>query len=76
MMWVRPPDRPGPKGGLPDLAIRDGQWKLLVKRDGSRAELFDVVADPTESHNVAADHADIAKRLSKTVIDWDKSIGQ
>jgi len=29
VMWVRPPDRPGPKGQLPDLAIRDGKWKLL-----------------------------------------------
>ncbi len=27
VMWVRPPDRPGPNGNLPDLAIRDGKWK-------------------------------------------------
>lgn len=76
VMWVRPPDRPGPKGALPDLAIRDAQWKLLVKRDGSNAELYDVFADPNESKNVAKEHADITTRLKKQVIDWDRGIGQ
>jgi uncharacterized sulfatase len=76
VMWVRPPDRPGPGGKLPDLAVRDGQWKLLVKRDGSNVELFDIIADPTESKNVAGEHADVADRLKKQVIAWDKSIAK
>jgi uncharacterized sulfatase len=76
VMWVRPPDRPGPKDELPDLAIRDGKWKLLVKRDGSRAELFDVVADPNETNNLAEKEPQLAKKLSDEVIAWDKSIPQ
>lgn len=75
VMWVRPPDRPGPpKRPLPDLAIRDGDWKLLVDRDGSAAELFDVVKDPDESQNLAADHPGLVKRLSDAVIAWERSI--
>ena len=73
VMWVRPPDRPGPQGRLPDLAIRDGRWKLLVSRQGTNAELFDVVADPAEKNNVAAEHADVTDRLKQAVIAWDKA---
>ncbi len=73
VLWVRPPDRPGPKNEWPDLAIRDGDWKLLVKRDGSQAELFDVVKDPGESQNRAGDHADIVQKLTKQLIEWDTS---
>ena len=74
IMWVRPPDRPGPKNNWPDLAIRDGNWKLLVFRDGSRPELFDIAADPNETTNLAEKHAEIVQRLSKAVIAWDKSL--
>jgi uncharacterized sulfatase len=74
IMWVRPPDRPGPGGRWPDLAIRDGDFKLLVFRDSSKPELFNLIDDPGESANVAARHPELVKRLSKTVIDWDTAI--
>jgi len=70
----RPPDRPGPKGSWPDLAIRDGDWKLLVFRNGSRAELFNLASDRGEATNVADKHPKIVQRLSKQVIEWDRSI--
>jgi uncharacterized sulfatase len=72
VMWVRPPDRPGPKNNLPDLAIRDGKWKLLVDRDGSQPELFDILADPQESKNLAQANAARVKELTQRVIAWDK----
>jgi uncharacterized sulfatase len=72
VMFLRPPDRPGPKDNLPDLAIRDGNWKLLVDRDGSRPELFDIAADPNESKNLADANPQVVKRLSARVIAWDK----
>jgi uncharacterized sulfatase len=74
VMWVRPPDRPGPNNSFPDLAIRDGKWKLLVHRDGSGVELFDMIADPAEAKNLAASDADVARRLAAQVIAWDRSI--
>jgi uncharacterized sulfatase len=74
MMWVRPPDRPGPKNNFPDLAIRDGDWKLLVFRDGSRAELFNMIDDPNEKKNLASEYPEVAKALSAQVIEWDAGV--
>lgn len=74
VMWVRPPDRPGPDKNWPDLAIREGDWKLLTFRDGTRSELYDLAHDPNETKNLAADHPDLARRLTDRVIAWDKSI--
>ncbi|HOW18162.1 MAG TPA: N-acetylgalactosamine-6-sulfatase, partial [Phycisphaerae bacterium] len=74
VMWLRPPDRPGPKKEWPDLAIREGDWKLLVFRTGSGAELYNIPADPKEANNLAAAHPDLVRRLTDQVIRWDRSI--
>jgi uncharacterized sulfatase len=72
VMWVRPPDRPGPRGQWPDLAIREHDRKLLVKRDGSRPELFDLENDPNENTNIAASHPAVVKAMTERVIKWDR----
>ncbi|MBI1354459.1 MAG: sulfatase-like hydrolase/transferase [Acidobacteria bacterium] len=58
----------------PNLAIRDGRWKLLVNADGSRLELYDLDASTGERDNVAADHPDVAKRLSEALLSWRRSL--
>jgi arylsulfatase A-like enzyme len=52
-------------------AIRDGKWKLVQKWRGPW-ELYDMVADRTELHNVIADHPDVAARLQSAWKDWEK----
>ncbi len=50
-------------------AIRDGRWKLhLARRDKplKKPELYDVVADPKESKNLAEKNADVVARLTKS----------
>ncbi|HOW70536.1 MAG TPA: sulfatase-like hydrolase/transferase [Phycisphaerae bacterium] len=74
LMWVRPPDRPGPNNRWPDLAIRDGDWKLLVFRDRSRPELYNLANDRKESVNLAGQHPDLTRRLSDDVIRWDQTL--
>jgi arylsulfatase A-like enzyme len=43
----------------PMLAVRDGQWKLLLNPDRSRVELYNIPTDPSERNNVAAQHPDV-----------------
>ena len=63
----------------PNVAIREGRWKLLINAnasgaDGSGAELYDLETDARETTNVADSNADIAKRLSEQALAWRKSL--
>jgi uncharacterized sulfatase len=73
LMWVRPPDRPGPNRGLPDLAIREGKWKLLVWKEREKSELFDVINDPEEKKDLAGEQAEVVKRMREKVMEWEKA---
>ena len=58
----------------PMLAVRDGKWKLLMNPDRSRAELYDIRADPREMNNLAEKHPEVVERLAKLVLDWQKTL--
>ena len=76
LFFRRPPDRETFRHykDLPDLAVRDGKWKLLCDFDASNLRLHDVAADPGEKTNLAADQPEIAKRLSEKLLAWHKSM--
>jgi len=46
-----------------------GRWKLLElpTPQGVQVELYDVVADPRETHNVAAGHPEVVARLREVL---------
>jgi len=78
LMWdygrTKDMQRPGlPIDQSPNLAIRSGNWKLLMNDDGSNLELYDFNRSEKEDRNVAAEHADLAKRMSQKLIGWRKS---
>ena len=58
----------------PNVAVREGQWKLLIKTSGLGPELYDLAADPRETNNVAAQHPDITQRLSLAALQWRNSL--
>jgi N-acetylgalactosamine-6-sulfatase len=58
----------------PMLAIREGDFKLLLNPDGSRVELYDLPRDPTQLSNVAEKHPDLVARLSDRVLGWAKTL--
>jgi arylsulfatase A-like enzyme len=58
----------------PNVAVRDGNWKLLVNADGTGAELYDLAADAGETRNLAADKPEVAKRLTEKALAWRKSL--
>jgi uncharacterized sulfatase len=75
LFWIRPPDRAGPKDDrFPDLAARDGDWKLLINEDGTNPQLYELAIDPGEKQNVAPQHADIVQRLKKNLFEWRKTL--
>jgi len=76
LFFRRPPDRGSFASveNLPDLAVRDGRWKLLCEYDGTRAELYDLVADPAEKNNLAAAQPAEAKRLTAAALAWHRSM--
>jgi hypothetical protein len=57
-----------------NVAVRDGDWKLLVNADGTGAELYDLAADPNETKDRAADRPDVVKRLSDSALRWRKTL--
>jgi uncharacterized sulfatase len=74
LFWRRPPDRKTldrpDSPPLPDLAIREGEWKLLCDYDGARPELYDLAHDRGETTNLAGGHPDIVTRLTTAVRAW------
>jgi arylsulfatase A-like enzyme len=60
----------------PDLAVRDGDWKLVTTFDGQRVELHNLKANRTEeaAKDAAQAHPEITARLSKLVRDWNATL--
>ena len=60
--------------GLPDLAVREGQWKLLCDYDGGRPELYDLESDPGEQNDLAQTHPDVTADLSGKAVAWYRTV--
>lgn len=58
----------------PNVAVREGRWKLLVDAEGSGAQLFDVIADHAETKDLAGEQADVVERLTKLALEWRKGL--
>jgi uncharacterized sulfatase len=54
--------------------IIEGKWKLIVphpeREPDASIELFDIVADPHETKNVALDHSELVGELTKKIDGW------
>ncbi|HEY5913112.1 MAG TPA: sulfatase-like hydrolase/transferase [Verrucomicrobiae bacterium] len=58
----------------PNVALREGDWKLLINADGSRAQLYDLASDPKEERDLATAKPDVTTRLSGQALSWRKSL--
>ncbi len=58
----------------PRLAVRDGDWKLVMTDDRSRVELYDIPKDRFERNNLAARHPEIVERLADKVLLWKSTL--
>ncbi|MBM4038654.1 MAG: arylsulfatase [Planctomycetes bacterium] len=53
-------------------AARTPRWRFRTQ--GKKAELFDMLADPGQKTNVAADHPDVVKQLAAAYAAWEKDV--
>lgn len=78
IFWRRPPDRKTASDKLPehlpDLAMRDGNWKFLCDYDGSKPQLYDLSKDQSETTNLASQHPDRVNLMSHAVLSWHGSL--
>ena len=65
LFWRRPDRR--------QLAVRSGQWKLLV--DGNHLMLFDLGTDPGERSDLAASRPDLVTQLKRLLDAWEADVG-
>ncbi|MEY3500199.1 MAG: hypothetical protein RL308_1868 [Bacteroidota bacterium] len=74
LMWIRPPDRPGYfPNNAPDLAIRKGNYKLLMDFDESNLQLYDLTQDVGETKNLKDAKPVETTELKKELMAWFKN---
>jgi len=58
-------------------AVRAGRWKLLefFEESGIRQELYDLIDDPGERHDLAQHQPDRVRELKTRLDDWRTSVG-
>lgn len=67
--------QPGNKEYIsPNLAIREGDWKLLINTDSTNAQLFNLKNDPGEKNNLIDQNLPVAEKLAEKIISWRKSM--
>ncbi|MCM2679636.1 sulfatase-like hydrolase/transferase [Echinimonas agarilytica] len=54
----------------PPLAMRDGDWKLLMSVDATHVELYNLVEDKSEQHNLANQHPKKVEEMKSQLLAW------
>jgi arylsulfatase A-like enzyme len=65
-----------PKGRdrSPNLAIREGNWKLLMNFDGTGIELYNLETDKNETTNLVSKNPKLAEKLKTKLLAWRNSM--
>jgi arylsulfatase A-like enzyme len=56
------------------LALGDTRYKLYSNDGGTTYSLFDLLEDPSESTNIAADHPEIVAAMTRGLAAWERSL--
>ena len=66
---------PGPANNRsPNVAVRDGDWKLIEWFGTGNVELFNLANDLAEKHNLAKANPDKVKELQAKLAAWRKEV--
>ncbi len=68
-------ERPAPIGFQSGkmASWNDNRFKLVVSGPKARPELYDLIADPSETRDLAADHEEIVDRMLRQLRGWQES---
>jgi arylsulfatase A-like enzyme len=58
----------------PNLAIREGDWKLLINIDSTGVLLYNLKTDPGEENDLVAEETERALMMAEKVITWRRSM--
>jgi len=58
----------------PALAMRDGDWKLMMNPDRSRVELYNLEENPCEVDNLASENPDQVQNMIHQLLEWHKAL--
>jgi N-acetylgalactosamine-6-sulfatase len=58
----------------PTLGVRNGDWKLVVDVTGDKYELFNIVKDWKEAHNLAESNPKKAQELLNEIKEWKATL--
>ena len=61
---------PQGKDRSPNLALRQGKWKLLVNFDGTGTELYNLETDQQESVNLADEYPGMVRKYKSRLMRW------
>lgn len=70
LFWHKAAERPQSTGDYVSSAIRSGDYKLLDFYNQGRVELYNVVLDPGEQHNLVNEKPELAKQLMGKLNEW------
>lgn len=56
-----------------NCAVRHGNWKAVKRLDDADWQLYDMVADRAEQHNIASEHPDIVQVMDAQWQQWAKA---
>ncbi|NDV67120.1 sulfatase [Bacteroides sp. 224] len=69
--------KPGaPENVSPNVAVRKGDWKLLINKDESDLMLYNLRENPQENVEVSAKYPQITKELKEKALTWRNSLPQ
>ncbi len=58
----------------PRLAVRDGDWKLVLTADAKRVALHQLTTDRAEAIDVAKAHPEVVARLTQLALAWKATL--
>ena len=56
------------------FAIVFENWKMMVSKDGSSIELYDLVSDPFEKVDLKEEKPEVVTELSEKLVEWKESL--